>query len=119
MSESQREIASPGERRAAAPVFRPKCQCDLPFPHWAVRSHRCSSVRWNDVQTFVEGVGFLDPFWGSNTRLCVLEDPKALNKRLYKEVPESQLTAVLIITVRNSLGREVNDIAPVETVGNT
>jgi hypothetical protein len=38
---------------------------------------------------------------------------------LYKEVPESQLTAVLIITVRNSLGREVNDIAPVETVGNT
>lgn len=46
----------------------------------------------------------------------ILEDPKALNKRLYKEVTEAQLTAVLIITVRNRLGLEVNIIAPVETV---
>lgn len=38
----------------------------------------------------------------------ILEDPKALNKRLYKEVTGAQLTAVLIITVRNSLGREVD-----------
>lgn len=48
----------------------------------------------------------------------ILKDPKALNKRLYKEVTEAQLTAVLIITVRNSLGWEVNTVAPVETVGN-
>ena len=41
-----------------------------------------------------------------------------MNKRLYKEVTEAQLTAVLIITVRNSLGREVDTLAPVETVGN-
>lgn len=41
-----------------------------------------------------------------------------MNKRLYKEVTEAQLTAVLIITVRNSLGWEVNTIAPVETVKN-
>lgn len=48
----------------------------------------------------------------------ILEDPKALNKRLYKEVTEAQLTAVLIITVRNRLGLKVNIIAPVETVWN-
>lgn len=42
-------------------------------------------------------------------------DPKALNKRLYKEVTEAQLTAVLIITVRNCLGWEMNDIVLVET----
>lgn len=42
-------------------------------------------------------------------------DPKAQNKRLYKEVTEAQLTAVLIITVRNCSGWEMNDIALVET----
>ena len=37
---------------------------------------------------------------------------------MYKEVTEAQLTAVLIITVRNRLGWEVNTITPVETVRN-
>lgn len=37
----------------------------------------------------------------------MLEDPKALNKRLYKEVTEAKLTAVLRIAVRNRLGWEV------------
>lgn len=41
-----------------------------------------------------------------------------MNKRLYKEVTGAQLTAVLIITVRNSLGREVDTFKPVEAVGN-
>ena len=41
-----------------------------------------------------------------------------MNKRLYKEVTGAQLTAVLIITVRNSLGREVDTFEPVEAVGN-
>lgn len=63
----------------------------------------------------LEHVRLLDLILRGNMVWRILEDPKALNKRLYKEVTEASLTAVLIIAVRNSLGWEVNTIAPVET----